>query len=283
MPEKITKKRIKPEDLQIQDLKVSFKFIIIALVILFIILILLSTLLVLTQTDKNAKEALERNAEESEVEKMERETGSFFSSDGSTKVKMNLPAVDSEGNGVSTTLKVEASPGSGRTLTDIDNLLFWADTQHSIRIARRVAESITGKKTQDYDIVYTIEANASVIGGPSAGSALAIATIAALEGKNPKDNVMITGSINHDGSIGPVSAILEKAKAAKDIGADLFLVPLLQSRGVVYNTTEHCEIFGSTEICTTETRPRKIEVEESIGIDVEEVASVQEAMEYFFE
>lgn len=274
MPGKIIKKRINPGDLQIQDVHVSFKFIVIALVVLFIILIFLSILLVMNRNDNVVLGG------GNEAEKVD---SSFFSSDGSTRVEMRLPAVDADGNGVSTTLKVEASPGSGRTLTDIDNLLFWADTQHSIRIARRVAEGITGKKTEDYDLVYTIEANASVIGGPSAGAALVIATIAALDGKNPKDNVMITGSINHDGSIGPVSAILEKAKAAKDIGADLFLVPLLQSRDVVYDTTEHCEVFGGSEVCTTETRPRRIDIEQESGITIKEIASVEEAMGYFFE
>ncbi len=265
-------KRGKFENSRIRDVRVSFKFIIITVIIVLVALFLLSMLL---------------DVSEEEIDRMEGEveesTESFFSLKDSTKVSMYLPAVDAEGKGVNTILKVEAAPGSGRTLTDIDNLLFWADTQHSIRIARRVAENITGKRMQDYDIVYTIEANASLIGGPSAGSALAIATVAVLEDKKLKDNVMITGSINHDGSVGPVSAILQKAGAAKEKGADLFLVPLLQSRDVIYETSEHCEVFGHTEICTTETKPRKITVEEEVGIAVNEVASVQEAMEYFFE
>lgn len=209
-------------------------------------------------------------------------TSSFFSLDGSNRVKMYLPAVDAEGNGTNTVLTVEASKGTGRTLTDIDNLLFWADTQHSIRIARRVAENITGKRTEDYDIVYTIEANASLIGGPSAGAALTIATISALNGKKLNDTTMITGTINHDGSIGPVSGILEKAIAAKDAGATLFLVPLLQSRDVIYETSENCETFGSSEVCTTETKPKKINVEQESGIEVMEVETIDSAMKYFF-
>jgi len=196
---------------------------------------------------------------------------------------MLLPAVDSEGKGVITKLTVEASPGSGRTLTDIDNLLFWADTQHSIRVARKVAENITGKSVENYDIVYTIEANASLIGGPSAGAALSIATIAALQGRKLRDDVMITGTINHDGTIGPVSGIFDKAKASKDAGATIFLVPLLQSEGVVYETKEHCDVFGSTEICTAETRPKKVNIAEESGISIKEVESVREAMSYFFE
>ena len=221
---------------------------------------------------------LGKNADKENVIKQ-----AFFLSNNSTKISMYLPAVDIEGKGVNTILTVEATSGTGRTLTDIDNLLFWADTQHSIRMARKVAENITGKNMINYDIIYTIQAAASLIGGPSAGSALTLASIAALENKKLKENVMITGSINHDGTIGPVSSILEKAKASKDAGATLFLVPLLQGEGFFYEIIEHCEVFGNTEICTTETRPRRIDISGEIGIEVIEVESIKQAMDYFFE
>jgi len=258
--------------MQIEDMKLSFKFILTVVLIVLVILLFLDFLI---DVPEDAEE-IEETEEPTKIQP-------FFSLAESTRVKMHLPAVDGEGRGVTTVLIVEASPGSGRTLTDIDNLLFWADTQHSIRIARRVAENITGKRMEDYDLLYSIEANASLIGGPSAGSALAIATIAALEGRKLREDVMITGRINHDGSIGPVSSILEKAKASRDVGATILLVPLLQSRDVIYETTEHCEVFGHTQICTTETKPRKIEVEEESGISIVEVEDVRDAMLYFFE
>ena len=98
-----------------------------------------------------------------------------------------------------------------------------------------------------------------------------------------KKNIMISGTLNHDGSIGPVSSVLEKAKAAKDVGATVFLVPLLQSRDVVYETKQHCEKFGSTEICTSETIPKKIDVSAEAGISIIEVSNIADAVEYFFE
>ncbi len=200
----------------------------------------------------------------------------------SGEVLMELPAINSEGEGVITTLKVESIPDSdGRTLTDIENILFFADTQQSIRKARMVAEDITGIDCSEIDLIYNIEANASIIGGPSAGAAITISTIFALQGKSPRDKVMITGDINHDGSIGPVSAILEKAKAAKQAGGIIFLVPLGQLRGVVYETREHCEKFGFTEVCQTETIPIKVNISEQAGITVKEVESVEEALQYF--
>lgn len=200
----------------------------------------------------------------------------------STQAIAYLPAVDDKGNGVLTLLVVEATPGSGRTLVDIDNLLFWGDTQHSIRIAKNVAQNITHINLSNYDLVYNIYANAAVIGGESAGAALTLATIAAIENKTMNNNVIITGTINHDGTIGPVQGILAKAKAAKANGAVLFLVPQLQSTEITYTTNKYCEKFGPGEYCTTEQVPKKINIAEDANITIKEVSTITEAMQYFF-
>ena len=92
----------------------------------------------------------------------------------------------------------------------------------------------------------------------------------------------MTGTINHDGSIGPVSEILEKAKAAKRTGATIFLVPLQEGKEVVYETTEHCEKYGGTEFCTQETVPRRVDINKESGIEIIEVSSIDEAMKYYF-
>ena len=201
----------------------------------------------------------------------------------STQALIYLPAVDSKGNGVMTLLVVEAIPGSGRTFVDIDNLLFWADTQHSIRIAKNVAENLSGINTSYYNFVYNIYADASVIGGESAGAAITIATISVLKNKSLREDVIITGTVNHDGTIGRVHSILAKAKAAKAMNASLFLVPLLQSREVTYESHRHCEKFGPTEVCTTEEIPKYVNVGEEANITLIEIGTIQDALKYFFE
>jgi uncharacterized protein len=193
---------------------------------------------------------------------------------------IRVPAVDQGGNGVITILDVQVIPGYGRVLTNIDTLLFWVDTQNSIRTARSVAENITGADLSKHDLIYTITANASVIEGASAGAALTVATIAALENKTIDPSVMITGTINHDGTIGPVGEILSKANVAKSVGAELFLVPISQSFQVTYESRKHCEQIGFSEICTIETIPHKVDVGEQVGIDIIEVGTIEEAMEH---
>ena len=51
-----------------------------------------------------------------------------------------------------------------------------------------------------------------LIGGPSAGAAIAVATVAAIEGKNVSKDAVITGTIEEGGYIGEVGAVFEKPK-----------------------------------------------------------------------
>jgi len=207
---------------------------------------------------------------------------SFVSFNNKTFVLMYVPAVNDNGKGVITTLGVEAMPGSGKVLVDIDNLVFWDDTQTSIRTAKTVTHYITNKDINKYDLVYAINTNASMIGGPSAGAAIAIATIAAIENKKLRDDVMITGAISPDGSIEPVSAVSAKAAAAKQINMSLFLVPPGQSTEIVYDITKKCSMIDNIEYCSIEQVPRKIDISKEVGIKIVEVSTVEEALKYFF-
>lgn len=200
---------------------------------------------------------------------------------GSASIK--VPAVDNEGRGVITWLTVDVVPGKGRTLTDINQLLFWIDTQFSIQTAKAVAENYTKMNLSKVDIVYAIETEADVVEGPSAGAALTVATVSALLNSPPDTNVMITGSIRPNGSIGAVGGILEKAVAAKDVGANLFLVPKGQSEQIEYIQERECEQLGPITYCSMNYVPVKTDIEKEAGIDIEEVSTLEDALKYFIE
>jgi len=204
-----------------------------------------------------------------------------ISNSNTTFASVPAPAVDPDGRGVIARISVQARPGSGKILTNIDKLLFWVDTQHSIRTAREMAENLTGLDLNSYDLIYTITANASVIEGPSAGAAMTIATIAALKNKTVNQSVMITGTIESDGSIGPAGGLVEKARAAKRAGATLFLIP----KGVVSTEgaerVKNCTFEGEREICRVEYIPKKADIGKEAGINVQEVKTIKEALEYF--
>lgn len=210
------------------------------------------------------------------------ETKTIFASDVKPLYsEINLLAVDQDGNGVATPLTVEIMPGSGKILTDIEKLLFWTDTQFSIQTARDVALNITGTDVNDYDIVYSILSDATVIGGPSAGAALTIATVAALENRTLKDDIVITGTVDEDGSIGEVGGVLEKAAAAKDIGAQVFIVPLGQGHQTYLKPEEECVRRGGFVFCETNYKKVTVNIGEDVGIAVIEVGNVKDALKYF--
>lgn len=64
------------------------------------------------------------------------------------------------------------------------------------------------------------------VGGPSGGLALALAIYARLSADNLLDGrvVAASGQIRLDGTVGPVGGVRQKAVAAQDAGADVFLV-----------------------------------------------------------
>jgi len=194
-----------------------------------------------------------------------------------------LPAVDQEGVGVLATLVVEAKDGDGKELINIDKLVFWEDTQQSIQIAKKVACELTGMEEDSVDVTYSISSeNATVVGGPSAGAALAVATVAALEGRDLDSSVIITGTIAEDGSIGTVGGIAEKARASQENGARLFLIPEGTATHSIIEPERKCVEHPHFVYCETVYKKVEISVSEGIDIPVIEVGTVEEALEYFF-
>ena len=197
------------------------------------------------------------------------------------KIEMNVPAVDTEGMGVIAKLTTRIRPGSGLVLVSINDVLAEPDTLHSARSAARVAGNYAKINISDYDIIYSIDVNATVIGGPSAGLAMAVSTVLALRNESINNSIMMTGTINSDGSVGPVSAIAAKAEASKRAGTSMFLVPLGHSSDIQYREDKKCEQYGSIEWCQTEYIPERINIGQKYNITLAEVQNLSEAMKYF--
>jgi len=126
---------------------------------------------------------------------------------------------------------VELKPGQGRVLVSTTPLI-GIDLQASLRTAVEVAEQVTGASLSSTDVVVTIvgEEEMEIVDGPSAGAALTLAIIAAIRGEEMPPGIYITGTIEPGGSIGAVGGVLEKASAAAEAGARVFVVPAGQSR-----------------------------------------------------
>ena len=99
------------------------------------------------------------------------------------------------------------------------------DTQISTRFAKEVACSFLDADCDRYDFFYLIRADSSIIGGPSAGAALAGLTAALLDHQQIDQGVAVTGTISAGGIVGPVGGVGEKALAAEQDGLHTVVVP----------------------------------------------------------
>ncbi len=128
-----------------------------------------------------------------------------------------------EGVGGTADVYLQIKPGTGQIFIDSFPLT-QLDTQSSTRYANQVACSYLGVDCSQYDFFYTIRANSTVVGGPSAGAAMAVLTASLLAGVQPDDSIAITGTINSGGIVGPVAGIKQKVQAAKARGLRLVLI-----------------------------------------------------------
>lgn len=123
-------------------------------------------------------------------------------------------------------LYLEIKPGLGSVYIDTFPLTKM-DTQLSTRFAKEIACKFLNKDCKKYDFFYTIKADSSIIGGPSAGAALAMLTVALLDEdvKKIDETVTITGTINTGGIIGSVGGVKEKIEAASKNNITKVLIP----------------------------------------------------------
>lgn len=214
---------------------------------------------------------------------LDREKSVYISESRDISVRsLSIPAVSENEKGIFGEITVIVKNGTGMINIDVSNLLIDDDTEASLRKAAHYAFDYTEKDIENHDISYHLETNSPAIKGSSAGASAAVLTIAALKNRTIRDDVMITGTIHHDGEIGPADKIIPKAEAARKANSSIFLVPRTQSKKRNMTRSEYCAEYGGTEFCSNEYTPEVLDVEEESDITVREVRNVTEALEHFF-
>jgi predicted S18 family serine protease len=194
-----------------------------------------------------------------------------------------IVAVNSdESQGFVGNVTIKLIPGSSNVLVDTTPFVE-PDVQYSGDTAVAVAKLESKNAAANQDFVLTYSINADVVGGGSAGAATTIAAIAALENRNLVPGVAITGTINPDGTIGPVGGLYEKAKAVADAGYRTFLIPYGQSEITSYDQVVTPQKVGGFTMYSTAYIPKTINLKEEAlkwNLNVVEVSSIQDAMHY---
>ena len=205
-------------------------------------------------------------------------------------VTVYAPAVASTGNGyvgvISTiTVKIQSN-GSGRVFVDTLPLT-QVDMQGSARLAVKVASALVENDENcdidpsTYDYFFVVRTSSPIIGGPSAGGIMTVATIALLENWDLSDKTVMTGMINPDGSIGPIGGITHKIDAAYSVGTMHFLIPYGQGTYTEMVSTIETTGGWTRTVAKPVTRNVADYAMDNYGMTITEVADVNEALENF--
>lgn len=200
--------------------------------------------------------------------------------------QMTLLAIEEgvEEKGSIATLNLKIVEGKGDVFV-ATHPLTKLDTQISARFAKDIACDYLKVDCSKKDFLFTISANSGIIGGPSAGSAFSLITIAELQNINLDRTVSISGTINSGGLIGPVGGLKAKIRSAVDNHINVVLIP----SGTRYQTDDSeikqiiSKIFDGENV-TIEPNRKQIDLYaygKSLGIDVYEVGDIEEALPYF--
>jgi len=181
--------------------------------------------------------------------------------------------------GVVINITVIVTPGTGKVF--VSTLPYTEiDMQGSAQLAALTACDLLGLDFTKYNFFYEIKAESPIVGGPSAGAVMTIATIVALKNLTLRDDVYMTGMIYPDGFIGPVGGIPYKLEAAAKAGAKIFLIP--KGQRIVYIQERVEQKHGPFLIITTRTKPVDlIEYGSKLGVKVVEVSTIEEALWYY--
>lgn len=205
-------------------------------------------------------------------------------------VTVYAPAVartESGYTGVISTISVTIqNNGSGRVFVDTLPLT-QIDMQGSARLAVKVADTLIKNdencnvNPSEYDYFFVVRTSAPIIGGPSAGAVMTVATIALLENWPMNNWTVMTGMINPDGSIGPIGGIPQKIDAAASVGATRFLIP--KGQGTYTELVTETTVEGNVRTVITRSVVKYVAdyALDNYGIEVIEVEDINEAVRYF--
>lgn len=200
------------------------------------------------------------------------------------------PIIQSDGffqttsyNGTILKITVDIRDGTGLVLANTA-IPEGVDFQDSARIAVQVAHNITGVDLSNKDVIFSITTdnqNLRAVDGGSAGGAMTVLLTSAILGKSINGHVLMTGTIQPDGTIGPIGGILEKSQAAAGYGAKIFLIP--SGQGVVEQ--QHCTQSTQGPFVYQSCSPQEVSLssimESKYGMKVIEVGTIDDVLKYF--
>ena len=181
-------------------------------------------------------------------------------------------------------ITVEIRDGTGLVLVNTA-IPTGVDFQTSARTAVMIAQKYTNFDLSKKDVIFSISSGnqeeLQAVDGGSAGGAMTVLLISDISGKPINNKVLMTGTIEDDGSIGKIGGVSEKADAAGKYGAKIFLVPTGQAITQVQSCYEKRAGSFVYRTCTSQDQPLSDLTEKEFGMKVIEINSISDALSYF--
>lgn len=181
-------------------------------------------------------------------------------------------------------ITVEIRDGTGLVLVNTA-IPTGVDFQTSARTAVMIAQKYTNFDLSKKDVIFSISSGnqqeLQAVDGGSAGGAMTVLLISDISGKPINSKVLMTGTIEDDGSIGKIGGVSEKADAAGKYGAKIFLVPTGQAITQVQSCDEKRAGSFVYRTCTSQDQPLSDLTEKEFGMKVIEINSISDALSYF--
>ena len=152
------------------------------------------------------------------------------------------------GSGELAKISMFLKPGYGGMFLDVSEKTFGADLQESMPLIRDYAEEFTEKNLMYKDVVVNIEFTGKNVQGTSGSAAMAVGLIAMLQDIELKNDTVLTGVLNPDGTLDQVNSLNLKIGVAKNLGVKEILIPKVQCASV------NASITGITVTCVNSIR-----------------------------
>ena len=119
-------------------------------------------------------------------------------------------------------------------------------------VATVLAADITGHDPLSTQVLFEGQGR---VDGPSAGGILTVGVLAALNGHEVRPDSAMTGTINPDGTIGPVGGIPHKMEGAAEAGRKLVVIPAGLQRGLDVNKKKVVDLISHGRSLGLEVKP----------------------------
>ncbi|MEB3845696.1 MAG: hypothetical protein GSR83_01460 [Desulfurococcales archaeon] len=171
-----------------------------------------------------------------------------------------------------------AYPGSGNVYVST-NPLTMLDTQAAARIAAMVAARMAGVNFWKYDYFYEMKSDSIIVGGPSASAAMTALTIACLLNTPVRNDTVVTGMINPDGTVGPVGGLDGKLHAVATRDKE-FVIPIGQANYTYIVYEEKKLPFGLVIYRPVKKTVDLVKLGKKLGVQVVEAADISQVYYY---